>query len=84
MLVDRYPAEDAFARVPELAEYTDPVLVQLDPLLSDAVVASPLTPLLRFTRGFSAGLAVGLLLGGAAISFYDAAHESVSRRNSGK
>ena len=30
--------------------------------LVDVVVASPLTPLLRFTRGFSAGLAVGLLL----------------------
>ena len=44
--------------------------------LVDAVAASPLSPLLRFTRGFTAGLAVGLLLGGAVISFYDAAHES--------
>jgi transposase, IS5 family len=35
MLVDRYPAEDVFARVPELAHQTDPVLVQLDSLLSD-------------------------------------------------
>jgi hypothetical protein len=33
MLVDRYPAEDIFARVPELASHTDPVLVQLDQLL---------------------------------------------------
>jgi transposase, IS5 family len=35
MLVDRYPPEDVFARVPELAEQTDPVLVQLDGLLDD-------------------------------------------------
>jgi IS5 family transposase len=35
MLVDRYPAEDVFARVPELAGQTDPVLRQLDPLLDD-------------------------------------------------
>jgi IS5 family transposase len=35
MLVDRYPAEDVFARVPELANHTDPVLVQLDQLLTD-------------------------------------------------
>jgi transposase, IS5 family len=35
MLVDHYPAEDVFARVPELASHTDPVLVQLDSLLSD-------------------------------------------------
>jgi IS5 family transposase len=35
MLVDRYPAEDVFARVPELANQTDPVLVQLDQLLTD-------------------------------------------------
>ena len=35
MLVDRYPAEDVFARVPELANQTDPVLVHLDSLLSD-------------------------------------------------
>jgi transposase, IS5 family len=35
MLVDRYPPEDVFARVPELAEQTDPVLVQLDHLLDD-------------------------------------------------
>ena len=35
MLVDRYPAEDVFARVPELAEQTDPVLKQLDMLLDD-------------------------------------------------
>jgi len=35
MLIDRYDAEDVFARVPELAEQTDPVLVQLDQLLDD-------------------------------------------------
>jgi len=35
MLIDRYPAEDVFARVPELAEQTDPVLRQLDRLLDD-------------------------------------------------
>jgi len=27
MLVDRYPAEDVFACVPELAEQTDPVVL---------------------------------------------------------
>ncbi|HET8644271.1 MAG TPA: transposase, partial [Vicinamibacteria bacterium] len=35
MLVDRYVAEDVFARVPELAGQTDPVLVHLDHLLED-------------------------------------------------
>ena len=35
MLVNRYPPEDVFARVPELADQTDPVLVQLDRLLDD-------------------------------------------------
>lgn len=35
MLVDRYDQEDVFARVPELAEQTDPVLVELDRLLED-------------------------------------------------
>lgn len=35
MLVDRYPVEDVFARVPELADQTDPVLMQLDQLLDD-------------------------------------------------
>ncbi|MGH9482703.1 MAG: ISNCY family transposase [Terriglobales bacterium] len=35
MLVNAYPAEDVFARVPELADQTDPVLVQLDRLLDD-------------------------------------------------
>lgn len=35
MLVDRYPCEDVFARVPELAQHTDPVLRQLDHLLDD-------------------------------------------------
>jgi IS5 family transposase len=35
VLVDRYAAEDVFARVPELAASTDPVLVRLDRLLED-------------------------------------------------
>ncbi len=35
MLIDRYPPEDVFARVPELAGQTDPVLVELDRLLDD-------------------------------------------------
>jgi IS5 family transposase len=35
MLIDRYPSEDVFARVPELASQTDPVLVHLDRLLED-------------------------------------------------
>lgn len=35
MLIDRYPYEDVFARVPELAAQTDPVLQQLDQLLDD-------------------------------------------------
>jgi transposase, IS5 family len=35
MLIDRYEPEDVFARVPELAEQTDPVLRQLDRLLDD-------------------------------------------------
>ncbi len=35
MLIDCYEPEDVFARVPELADQTDPVLVQLDRLLDD-------------------------------------------------
>ena len=35
MLIDRYPYEDVFARVPELSQHTDPVLRQLDQLLED-------------------------------------------------
>jgi transposase, IS5 family len=35
MLIDRYDPEDVFARVPELADQTDPVLVELDRLLDD-------------------------------------------------
>lgn len=35
MLIDRYAPEDVFARVPELADQTDPVLVELDYLLDD-------------------------------------------------
>jgi hypothetical protein len=35
MLIDRYAPEDVFARVPELAGQTDPLLKQLDVLLKD-------------------------------------------------
>ncbi len=35
MLVDRYEPEDVFARVPEVAGRTDPVLKELDRLLED-------------------------------------------------
>jgi hypothetical protein len=35
MLIDRYAPEDVFARVPELAGQTDPVLVELDQLRDD-------------------------------------------------
>jgi IS5 family transposase len=35
MLIDKYPSEDVFARVPEVAAQTDPVLKQLDKLLDD-------------------------------------------------
>ena len=35
MLIDRYPAEAVFARVPELENQTDPVLIKLDRLLED-------------------------------------------------
>lgn len=35
MLIDSYPVEDVFARVPEVAAQTDPVLKTLDPLLED-------------------------------------------------
>ena len=35
MLIDRYPKEDIFARVPKMAERIDPVLQQLDRLLDD-------------------------------------------------
>lgn len=38
MLIDRYAPEDVFARVPELAHQTDPVLVQLDQVLDDDTV----------------------------------------------
>lgn len=42
-MIDRYPAEDVFARVPGLAGQTDPVLRQLDRLLED----EPLFELVR-------------------------------------
>src|SRR5258708_19737636 len=35
MLIDRYAPEDVFARVPELADQTDPVLLERDHLLDD-------------------------------------------------
>src|SRR5262249_53783481 len=35
LLIDRDEPEEVFARVPELAEQTDPVLLQLDQLLVD-------------------------------------------------
>ncbi len=35
MLVDRYTPEDVFARVPEVAAQTEPVLKTLDRLLDD-------------------------------------------------
>jgi transposase, IS5 family len=38
MLIDRYAPEDVFARVPELADQTDPVLLQVDRLLDDDVL----------------------------------------------
>ena len=38
MLVDRYQAEDVFARVPQMAERIDPVLKELDQLLDDDAV----------------------------------------------
>lgn len=35
MLIDRYPHEDVCARVPELAEQSNPILMQIDRLLED-------------------------------------------------
>jgi transposase, IS5 family len=35
MLIDRYPTEDIFARVPKMTQRIDPVLQQLDQLLDD-------------------------------------------------
>jgi IS5 family transposase len=35
MLIDCYPREDIFARVPKMTERIDPVLQQLDPFLED-------------------------------------------------
>ncbi len=35
MLIDSYPVEDVFARVPEVATQTDPVLKTLDSLPED-------------------------------------------------
>jgi transposase, IS5 family len=53
MLVNRYPPEDVFARVPELAPRVDPVLRQLDRLLDDdqlfAQVRSDLVQRYRLT-----------------------------------
>jgi hypothetical protein len=38
MLMDRYQAEDVFARVPQMAQRIDPVLKKLDQLLEDDVL----------------------------------------------
>jgi transposase, IS5 family len=38
MLVDRYEAEDVFARVPQMAQRIDPVLKELDQLLDDDIL----------------------------------------------
>ena len=35
LLIDQYPYDDVFARVPELANHTNPVLHHLDHLLDD-------------------------------------------------
>ncbi len=35
MLIDRYPKEEIFARVPKMTQRIDPVLQQLDRLLDD-------------------------------------------------
>ena len=40
MLVDSYAEEDVFARVPEVATQTDPVLRCLDRLLDDEILFS--------------------------------------------
>jgi len=40
MLIDFHPYEDVFARVPELADQTDPVLQQLDRLLDDDLLSA--------------------------------------------
>ncbi len=40
MLIDHYPYDDVFARVPELANQTDPVLRQLDRLLDDDLLTT--------------------------------------------
>ncbi len=40
MLIDSYAEEDVFARVPQLAARTDPVLRHLDRLLDDDVLLS--------------------------------------------
>jgi len=47
MLIDRHAPEDVFARVPEVAAQTDPVLRQLDPLLDD----DPLFPMVKAALG---------------------------------
>ena len=62
MLIDRYTPEDVFARVPELAEQTDPVLHRLDGLLDDDPLVAPLGVALatgarrRPSRGAAGGL----------------------------
>jgi hypothetical protein len=52
--------------------------------LVDAAVAMPLSPLLRFTRGFTAGLAIGLVLSGVVVLGYDAANYRAAERDTEK
>jgi hypothetical protein len=52
--------------------------------LVDAAIAVPLSPLLRFTRGFIAGLAVGLLLGGAVILGHNVAYSRATGHDTEK
>lgn len=41
VLIDSYPSEEVFTRVPELAHHPDPVLRQLDVLLDDDLLYQP-------------------------------------------
>jgi hypothetical protein len=38
---------------------------------TDALMRQPLSPTLRFTRGFAAGIGVGLVLAGVIVAVYD-------------
>src|SRR5579884_2297451 len=39
MIVTSYPAEDLYALIPDALQYHDPLLVALDPLIDEAMVA---------------------------------------------